>query len=165
MTFSAYEEAAYALAWTMFLVCEPRSDPPTMMHLNENDLNAVPDMLARLGIMRAVHMAHEFAYDWNPQESLPIKRHPGEPDISDLGIGLDFCIAWYVGDYVHAPTSGRHACIEAAVKIGRGIMVDGEYLPEDDRGEEIASDYWSSRARAIERLGSVAALYPTENAK
>ena len=156
-----YEDAVRTLAWMMQSVSEAGSSPPTLCHFCENDLHAVPDMLSRLGIMRGDgHVSHEFIEDWRSPEELHIIRHIGEPSIGDLGLGLDFCAVWYRPTNMREDNPVRQAVIKVAADLGRGIIIDGEYLPEDTRGEDILESYWTSRANAIHRLGSEPLLYP-----
>ena len=96
MSHDLYHDAAHALAHMMHAVSQRLPDGGLgWVHYHENNLHVVPDMLARLGVMREHAVHHEFHFDWRPSEPLPLSRHPDDPSLEDLFHGLEFCLAWY----------------------------------------------------------------------
>jgi hypothetical protein len=164
MKFDQYEEATRCLAGIMLIAIERGMQSPYFEHFFENNLHAVPDMLSRLGVMIEQGSSHKFRVEWDPAMPLPMLRHPGEPSLKELGLGLDFCLVWY-GGMVHLHESQkfgwiRNSLVQAAVSLGRGLLIDGVYVPEDERGEDMIEDYWHSRKELADRLGGESYLYP-----
>ncbi|MBY6218046.1 hypothetical protein [Qipengyuania aquimaris] len=161
-----YITSVRALSTLIYSVADTDYSPAYFHHCFENNLDAVPDMLARLGILKADQHGHKFCFDWQPNQHLPILRHEGEPTLEDLGIGLDFAVAWYGATSYFRRNEGRihswpqQGLVKAAVFLGRGEMVDGRYCPYDERGEDIIQQYRENRNRLEKRLGSEQDLFP-----
>ncbi|WP_209347410.1 hypothetical protein [Pontixanthobacter sp. CEM42] len=157
-----YESAAWALADVIELACKEAESGRVYEHCYENSLDAVPDMMARLGIMKSCPMGHEFAEKVSVSERTGIRRHPGEPTFDDLGFGIDFFLAWFGAPRPVSSTVGpRHNLLNLAVELNRGIVVDGNYIPSSDMGVAAIKSYYGSRAATINVLGNEDKLYPS----
>lgn len=108
-----YFDLADALAQIIFARCIADHDSdPYYDHYNENYLGIVPDMLARLGVMRGVRPdaalvsgSHVFEDGWRPHKPLTIKRHPGAPSIFDLIVAACLMVDWDRGQFRTMPQS------------------------------------------------------------
>lgn len=93
-----YETLVRPLALMIYGRCVQHEDrPPAFEHLRENDFHEPVDMLVRLGLMTAndpFGNSHSFVDGWTPEKPLNLHRHPGEPTVFDLILGLCFYIDW-----------------------------------------------------------------------
>ncbi len=130
-------------------------------HFDENGLGSVPDMLTRLGLMCPIDQGHAFTVAPDDDGSWPLIRHRGEPSLDDLLQGLEFYIDWFEPTAMRGKIRGYDHLIGLAVASKRGIIIDGQYVPEDELRAPAIGLYDISRSEAVDRLGSQEALYPS----
>ena len=175
-----YTRAVGALANLIYSISDPLDGNKVgIVHINENNLNAVPDMLARLGVMEEFEIHHEFVNQWQPEQELKLVRHLGEPTILDIHDGLEFCSIWYRQHYqitARAKAAAfarekveaiRNESRKANQKLSWLVRPERDWTgSEGDDGMDLLEAYWSRRREKVEELdGKESALYPNKVSK
>jgi hypothetical protein len=150
MSDDLYQRICNLLAETVTFVCvhDTRSFPE-YLHFNEWNRWIVPDMLARLGIMRPTAHGHEFCVDWEPGLAVPVVRHQGAPSLHELVVGLEFQSVWY------GPRFGeRYDKAEWSSLFSRNNFLLQEMGKTEFLGSQTLADiYEEARLKCLQSLG------------